>query len=51
MILIISENIDYFTDQVISWINYYGFKEIFRFNEDDFINILEIDIKNEHVVI
>jgi uncharacterized protein len=34
MLLIISENIDYFTDRVIEWLYYYGINNIFRINED-----------------
>jgi ATP-GRASP peptide maturase of grasp-with-spasm system len=51
MILIVSENIDYITDRVIEWLQHYGITDIFRINEDDDVNILEIDINNENVVI
>jgi radical SAM protein with 4Fe4S-binding SPASM domain len=47
MVLIISENNDYYTDKVIEWLFYFGIKEIVRINETDKIIIKEIDFQKK----
>jgi ATP-GRASP peptide maturase of grasp-with-spasm system len=51
MILIISENNDFFTDQVIEWLSFFKIEDIIRINEDDKINIKEINIQENKIII
>jgi ATP-GRASP peptide maturase of grasp-with-spasm system len=47
MILIISENNDYFTDKVIEWLLYFGISDLVRINESDKIFVKEIDLRQD----
>ncbi|MGD1834276.1 MAG: grasp-with-spasm system ATP-grasp peptide maturase [Nitrososphaeraceae archaeon] len=46
MLLVLSQSTDLTTDKTIEWLRFYGFNNVFRINENDFIKIESISINN-----
>lgn len=51
MVLIISENKDIFTTNVIEWLHFYGIYDIVRINEDDMVRIDKIEVHKNVLVL